>query len=86
LELTLGVTLAVLGAALAHATWNALIKSGRNILLDTALVALGLGLIVAFFVAWAVIAGFLTFVKRHSLLVFAYYRIAMGIAVLWIVG
>jgi undecaprenyl-diphosphatase len=48
------------------------------------LLALGLGLIVAFFVAWAVIAGFLTFVKRHSLLVFAYYRLAMGILVLWI--
>ncbi len=47
------------------------------------LLALGLGLIVAFLVAWAVIAGFLTFVKRHSLLVFAYYRIAMGALVLW---
>jgi drug/metabolite transporter (DMT)-like permease len=40
LELTLGVTLAVLGAALLHAAWNALIKSGRDPLLDTALVAL----------------------------------------------
>jgi len=48
------------------------------------LLALGLGLIVAFLVAWAVIAGFLNFVKRHSLFVFAYYRIAMGILVLWI--
>lgn len=41
MELTLGVTLAVLGAALLHATWNALIKSGRDVMLDTALVALG---------------------------------------------
>jgi drug/metabolite transporter (DMT)-like permease len=41
LELTLGVTLAVLGAALLHAAWNAIIKSGRDPLLDTALVALG---------------------------------------------
>jgi len=48
------------------------------------LLALGLGLIVAFLVAWAVIAGFLNFVKRHSLFVFAYYRIAMGLLVLWI--
>jgi drug/metabolite transporter (DMT)-like permease len=47
MELTLGVTLAVLGAALAHAAWNALIKSGRDILLDTALVALGSGVLVA---------------------------------------
>jgi undecaprenyl-diphosphatase len=49
------------------------------------LLALGLGLVVAFLVAWAVIAGFLNFVKRHSLLVFAYYRIAMGLFVLWLI-
>jgi drug/metabolite transporter (DMT)-like permease len=35
----LDVTLAVLGAALAHAIWNAMIKSSRDVLLDTALVA-----------------------------------------------
>lgn len=40
MELTLGVTLAVLGAALLHAAWNAIIKSGRDPLLDTALIAL----------------------------------------------
>ncbi len=49
------------------------------------MMALALGLVVAFLVAWAVIAGFLTFVKRHSLLVFAYYRIVMGILVLWLI-
>jgi drug/metabolite transporter (DMT)-like permease len=38
MELTLGVTLAVLGAGLMHAGWNALIKSatGGDALLDTA--------------------------------------------------
>jgi drug/metabolite transporter (DMT)-like permease len=41
LELTLSVTFAVLGAAFLHAAWNAIIKSGRDPLLDTALVALG---------------------------------------------
>ncbi|MFY9316857.1 MAG: SMR family transporter [Burkholderiales bacterium] len=46
MELTLGVTLAVLGAALLHASWNALIKAGRDPLLDTALVALA-GTVVA---------------------------------------
>lgn len=40
MELSIGVTFAVLGAALMHAAWNALIKSGRDPLLDTALVAL----------------------------------------------
>jgi len=31
--------------------------------------------------AWAVIAAFLTYVQRHTLRVFAYYRIALGIVV-----
>jgi drug/metabolite transporter (DMT)-like permease len=43
LELTLGVTLAVLGAGLMHAGWNALLKSagGGDPLLDTAMVVAG---------------------------------------------
>jgi drug/metabolite transporter (DMT)-like permease len=40
----LEVTIAVLGAALAHATWNAMIKSSSNVLLDTTLVTFGAGL------------------------------------------
>lgn len=46
------------------------------------LVALLVGLVVSFFVAWAVIAAFLAFVKQHTLSSFAYYRIALGIVVL----
>ncbi|WP_455242566.1 undecaprenyl-diphosphate phosphatase [Petrachloros mirabilis] len=49
-------------------------------------VALGIGLVVSFVVAWIVIAAFLTFVKRHTLRPFAYYRIAMGLIVLYIFG
>lgn len=35
------VTALVLGAALLHASWNAIIKSSRDVVLDTALVAAG---------------------------------------------
>ncbi|HSB45811.1 MAG TPA: undecaprenyl-diphosphate phosphatase [Nitrospira sp.] len=49
-------------------------------------VTLGIGLLVSFVVAWIVIAAFLTFVKRHTLRPFAYYRILMGIVVLYIFG
>jgi undecaprenyl-diphosphatase len=49
-------------------------------------VALGIGLLVSFLVAWIVIAAFLTFVKRHTLRPFAYYRIAMGLVVLYLFG
>ena len=41
------VTLAVLGAALAHATWNAMIKSSRNVLLDMTTVTLAGGAVAA---------------------------------------
>ncbi len=43
MELTLGITLAVLGAGLLHAGWNALLKSapGGDALLDTASVVAG---------------------------------------------
>ncbi|MSQ77085.1 MAG: undecaprenyl-diphosphate phosphatase [Nitrospiraceae bacterium] len=68
---------------LLAATGYKLVKSAA-VFSPQDLLALGLGMIVAFLVAWAVIAGFLNFVKRHSLLVFAYYRIAMGLLVLWI--
>ncbi len=67
---------------LIAATGYKLVKSAA-VLSTQDLLALGLGMIVAFFVAWAVIAGFLNFVKRHSLFVFAYYRIAMGLLVVW---
>jgi len=49
-------------------------------------VALGIGLLVSFVIAWIVIAAFLTFVKRHTLRPFAYYRILMGLVVLFIFG
>jgi phosphonate utilization associated putative membrane protein len=43
MELTLGITLAVLGAGILHAGWNALLKSapGGDALLDTATVVAG---------------------------------------------
>jgi len=53
-ELSLGVTLAVLGAALAHATWNAIVKSSRDVMLETTIVIVGgsiAALPFAFFVA-----------------------------------
>jgi len=55
-------------------TWDLLSAQGT--------LALGIGLLVSFLVAWAVIAVFLAYVKRHNLDVFAYYRIVLGIIVL----
>ncbi len=46
-ELSIGVTLAVLAAALAHATWNAMIKSSSDVLFDVTLVVFFAGLVTA---------------------------------------
>ena len=58
----------------------------RNVFQTEDFLALGIGLLVSFLVAWLVIAAFLTFVKRHSLRPFAYYRIVMGLVVLYLFG
>jgi undecaprenyl-diphosphatase len=45
---------------------------------------LAVGLLVSFFVAWAVIAGFIRYLRRHGLEVFGYYRIAVALVVIWV--
>lgn len=67
------------------ATGYKMFKS-RDLLTGQDALALLLGLLVAFSVAWGVIAAFLAFVKRHSLRAFAYYRVALGIVVLLALG
>lgn len=58
----------------------------RDVFQQEDYMALGIGMFVSFIVAWIVIAAFLTFVKRHTLRPFAYYRILMGIVVFYIFG
>ncbi len=64
-------------AATVYETWKA-----RSTFTEQDFLALGIGMFVSFLVAWAVIAAFLTYVQRHTLRVFAYYRIILGVAVL----
>src|SRR2546423_15564763 len=47
MEISLPVTLAVLGAALLHASWNVLVKAGADKELETINVAIGSGLVAA---------------------------------------
>ncbi len=58
------------------------IVKARSLLTNDDALALLLGLVVAFVVGWAVIAALLAYVKRHTLRVFGYYRIVLGVAVL----
>jgi undecaprenyl-diphosphatase len=45
---------------------------------------IGVGLVVSFFAAWISIRWFLRYVSRHSLRVFAWYRIALALLVFWL--
>ncbi len=67
-------------AATLYETWKA-----RGTFTEQDFIALGIGMIVSFLVAWGVIAAFLTYVQRHTLRVFAYYRIILGVLVLLVV-
>lgn len=46
-------------------------------------ITLGIGFVVSFFVAWAVVAWFMSWVRRHGFVPFAIYRILAGGWVLW---
>ena len=65
------------------ATVYKMIKA-RALLTEADVLALAIGLVVSFLVAWGVIALFLNYVKRHNLRLFAVYRVLLGVLVLWI--
>ena len=77
MELTLGITLAVLGAGFLHAGWNALLKSspGGDALLDTATVVAGSsvwGLAVVPFVPLPAVAAW-PYMATSAVIHFGYY-------------
>ena len=80
-EYSFFLALPTLIAATCYQMWKS-----RDIFRQEDYLALGIGMFVSFIVAWIVIAAFLTFVKRHTLRPFAYYRIVMGVAVFYIFG
>ena len=45
-------------------------------------IALSIGFVTAFFVAWGVIAWFMDYVKKHDFKLFGWYRIALGAVLL----
>jgi drug/metabolite transporter (DMT)-like permease len=82
--LTLTVSLAVLLAALLHAGWNAMIKGGRDVLLESAGIVLGAGVVALPFAfvlplpptgAWLYIAGSLTIHLAYYTLMVNAYRV-----------
>lgn len=67
------------------ATGYKIVKS-RDLLFQGDPLLFPIGLAAAFVTGLVVIAGFLTFIKQHTFKPFAYYRIALGILVLAVLG
>lgn len=65
------------------ATGYQLVKS-MELLLEENMIYLGIGLVVSFFVALAVIGAFLKYVTTNTFVPFAYYRIVFGSIVLYL--
>jgi undecaprenyl-diphosphatase len=71
--------LPTLGAATVYEAW----KARDSLLSQVGLGNMAVGLATSFFVAWAVIASFLPFVRRRGLEPFGYYRIALAGIIAW---
>jgi undecaprenyl-diphosphatase len=69
---------------LLAATLYESIKGREELAATVGASSIWIGLIVSFVVAWAVIAGFLAYLKRYGLAPFGYYRIALGLLVLFL--
>jgi len=69
--------LPTLGAACAYEA----IKERRELAADVGASSIAIGLVVSFFVAWAVIAVFIKYLQKNGLEPFGYYRILLGIVV-----
>ncbi|MGD0528291.1 MAG: undecaprenyl-diphosphate phosphatase [Polyangiaceae bacterium] len=79
-EFSFLLALPTLGAATVYEGFKA-----RHVLVsNVGVVSLGVGLVVSFVVAWAVIATFLRYLKSRGLEPFGWYRIVLGLLVLWI--
>jgi len=59
------------------ASMYALLKGGTHLTSDQWM-TLAVGFIVSFLVAWLVIAGFMSFIRKHSFKPFAFYRMLLG--------
>jgi undecaprenyl-diphosphatase len=63
------------------ASGYSILKYGGNLAVSE-WIALGIGFVTAFFVAWAVIAFFMAYIQKHDFKAFGWYRIALGIVLL----
>lgn len=58
----------------------------RHDIHDDQMQLLAIGFVVSFVVAWVVVAAFMRYIQTHTFRPFAYYRIALGLAVIALLG
>jgi undecaprenyl-diphosphatase len=78
-EFSFLLALPTLGAA----TLYELLKARNELFAAGHAIEIVIGMVVSFFVAWAVIAAFLRYLKTRGLEPFGWYRIGLGIIVFW---
>jgi undecaprenyl-diphosphatase len=81
-EFSFLLALPTLGAATIYEGY----KSRAVLATGVGAVSMVAGLVVSFFVAWAVIASFLKYLKAHGLEPFGWYRVVLGALVFWILA
>jgi undecaprenyl-diphosphatase len=62
------------------------IKARHELAAGASVGALAVGLVVSFFVAWGVVATFISYLKKRGLEPFGWYRIALGVVVMWLLS
>jgi undecaprenyl-diphosphatase len=81
-EFSFLLALPTLGAATLYEGY----KARHELSAHVGAASIAVGLVVSFFVAWAVIATFLKYLRRRGLEAFGWYRIAVGAMVLWAIS
>jgi undecaprenyl-diphosphatase len=87
LEFSFFVSMPTMAAATLYTLYKSVLGKGENPIGVSHMtshewVVLAIGFVVSFFVAYASVAWFLAWVRKHGFVPFAIYRIAIGIAVL----
>jgi undecaprenyl-diphosphatase len=78
-EFSFLLALPTLGAATLYEG----LKARHALAASVGVASLAVGLVVSFFVAWAVIATFLRYLRTRGLEPFGWYRVVIGVVVLW---
>jgi undecaprenyl-diphosphatase len=79
-EFSFLLALPTLGAATLYEG----LKARHVLVSNVGVTSLVVGMVVSFFVAWAVIATFLKYLRTRGLEPFGWYRVVLGLLVLWI--